>query len=38
MSNHLNFHISEKDIREAEESKAHWEKYKAKLLAREATA
>jgi hypothetical protein len=38
ISNHLNFHISEKDIKEAEESKARWEKYKAKYLAREANA
>ena len=28
-SNHLNYHISIKDFKEAEASKARWEKYKA---------
>jgi hypothetical protein len=33
ISNHLNFHISIKDFKEAEASKARWEKLKAQEAA-----
>jgi hypothetical protein len=33
ISNHLNYHISIRDIKEAEATKARWEKYKAQEAA-----
>jgi len=36
LSTHFSRHVEQKDIIEAEESNARWEKFKAKCLAQEA--